>query len=123
MLRRIGLFSLRARSSASGPHGYQSTGFSACCRRYGLVSCARRLGIVRSERGRQFVGQSACDDPRSNYTALPRSTASAPRTPAGSAVAPAPWYRRAVPWWALALTLLLFITAAFAISPIRDAAT
>ena len=26
MLSRIGLSSLRARSSASGPHGYQSTG-------------------------------------------------------------------------------------------------
>ena len=32
-----------ARSSASGPHGYQSTGLCACCRRYGLVSVARRF--------------------------------------------------------------------------------
>ena len=36
----------RAReSSASSPHGYQSTGLSACCRRYGLVALARRLAI------------------------------------------------------------------------------
>ena len=37
MERRIGL-PPRARSSASAPHGYQSTGFAACCRRYGEVS-------------------------------------------------------------------------------------
>src|SRR5690242_1527632 len=30
---------------ASSPHGYQSTGLSACWRRYGLVSAARRLGM------------------------------------------------------------------------------
>ena len=30
-------------SSASGPHGYQSTGLCACWSRYGLVSVARRL--------------------------------------------------------------------------------
>src|SRR6185437_5090022 len=60
MLKRIGLFSARARSSASADHGHQSTGFSACCSRYGLVSCARRLGIVRTLSARQlvqFVGQ------------------------------------------------------------------
>src|SRR6187402_848020 len=43
MLSRIGLSSRRARSSASGPHGYQSTGWWACWSRYGLVSRARRL--------------------------------------------------------------------------------
>src|SRR5688572_10969646 len=43
MLKRIGLSSRAARSSASGPHGYQSTGLWACCSRYGLVSLARRL--------------------------------------------------------------------------------
>src|SRR5215216_1407023 len=46
MLSRIGFRSARARSSASGPHGYQSTGLCACCSRYGLVSFARRLGIA-----------------------------------------------------------------------------
>src|SRR4029079_191715 len=40
---RIGGSSARARSSASGPQGYQSTGFSACWSRYGLVSAARRF--------------------------------------------------------------------------------
>src|SRR4029078_3866075 len=39
----IGLFSDFARVSASGPHGYQSTGLCACCSRYGLVSPASRL--------------------------------------------------------------------------------
>src|SRR6266540_1765089 len=39
----IGLSSVRARSSASSPHGYQSTGFAACWSRYGLVSFARRF--------------------------------------------------------------------------------
>ena len=35
----------RARgANASSPHGYQSTGLSACWRRYGLVSSARRFG-------------------------------------------------------------------------------
>src|SRR5882757_3355624 len=42
---RIGRSSRRARSSASAPHGYQSTGLSRCWRRYGLVSAARRLAI------------------------------------------------------------------------------
>src|SRR5437773_8249492 len=46
MLRRIGLSSCLALSSASAPHGYQSTGFSACWSRYGLVSSARRFAIA-----------------------------------------------------------------------------
>src|SRR5436190_15028984 len=44
--RKIGLPSACARSKASGPHGYQSTGLWACCRRYGLVSRARRLVCI-----------------------------------------------------------------------------
>src|SRR5262249_49842299 len=43
MLSKIGRSSRRARSSASLPQGYQSTGLWACCSRYGLVSCARRV--------------------------------------------------------------------------------
>src|SRR6187551_1432027 len=39
----MGRSSSRARASASGPHGYQSTGLWACCNRYGLVSSARRF--------------------------------------------------------------------------------
>src|ERR1700761_1976171 len=42
-----GRSSRRARCSASSPHGYQSTGLSLCCSRYGEVSCARRLDILR----------------------------------------------------------------------------
>src|SRR5882724_10389000 len=34
----MGLSSVRERSRASGPHGYQSTGLCACWSRYGLVS-------------------------------------------------------------------------------------
>src|ERR1700751_5372486 len=44
---RSGRSSRRARCSASSPHGYQSTGLSLCCSRYGEVSCARRLDILR----------------------------------------------------------------------------
>src|SRR5690606_5797686 len=39
----IGLPLSRARTKASSLQGYQSTGFEACCSRYGLVSCASRL--------------------------------------------------------------------------------
>src|SRR6187402_553454 len=39
----MGLPLLRASSSASAPHACQSTGLSACCRRYGLVSRAKRF--------------------------------------------------------------------------------
>src|SRR5262245_60434675 len=48
MLSRMGLSSRRARSRASLPQAYQSTGLSACLARYGLVSFARRFGIVGS---------------------------------------------------------------------------
>src|SRR4051794_36942005 len=51
MLSRIGLSSRRERSSSSSPHGYQSTGFSACCARYGLVSFARRLDMKQEGEG------------------------------------------------------------------------
>lgn len=43
MLTRMGFPSAWARPSASGPHGYQSTGLCRCCCRYGLVSWARWL--------------------------------------------------------------------------------
>src|SRR5690348_10495410 len=43
MERKIGLFSRRARSKASGPQAYQSTGLCACWRRYGLCSAASRF--------------------------------------------------------------------------------
>src|SRR3977135_1618566 len=49
---RIGLSSALARVSASDPHGYQSTGLSACCSRYGLVSSARRLAMLGMVGGR-----------------------------------------------------------------------
>src|SRR5918993_891362 len=43
----MGLFSRRARSNASSLQGYQSTGLSLCCSRYGLCSAASRFGTVR----------------------------------------------------------------------------
>src|SRR3954470_18997795 len=43
MERKIGLFSVRAFSKASGPQGNQSTGLCACWRRYGLCSAASRF--------------------------------------------------------------------------------
>src|SRR5665213_4512266 len=65
MLSRIGLSSRLARSSASGPHGYQSTGLPACWSKYGLVSSAKRLGIVRSVLERQFDERATrCIDTR-----------------------------------------------------------
>src|SRR5215212_6281176 len=39
--------SSRARANASSPHGYQSTGFSACWSRYGEASRASRLATGR----------------------------------------------------------------------------
>src|SRR5207249_11432037 len=44
---RTALSSARARANASSPHGYQSTGLSACWRRYGLVSPASRFISLR----------------------------------------------------------------------------
>src|SRR5438270_319873 len=41
----MGRSSARARDRASSPHGYQSTGFPACWRRYGLAAPARRFGM------------------------------------------------------------------------------
>src|SRR5215217_8953676 len=49
MLRSIGLSSLFERASASSPHGYQSTGLCACCKRYGLDSPARRFVCLCSD--------------------------------------------------------------------------
>src|SRR5919202_3373141 len=42
----MGLSSSRALPSASSPHGYQSTGLSLCCSRYGLVSFANLLAMM-----------------------------------------------------------------------------
>ena len=39
----MGTFRRFASASASGPHGHQSTGLSACWSRYGLVALARRF--------------------------------------------------------------------------------
>lgn len=41
--KNINLFSFLAFSNASSPHGYQSTGFVACCNKYGDFSNAKRL--------------------------------------------------------------------------------
>src|SRR3990172_9850719 len=46
ILRKMGLSSSLARLSASGPQGYQSTGLSLCCSRYGELDCASRFGML-----------------------------------------------------------------------------
>ena len=53
----------RARANASSPHGYQSTGLSACWRRYGLDDSARRFMHPRPDSGRRSPGSAAvpCD--------------------------------------------------------------
>ncbi len=38
--------SARASANAASPHGHQSTGLSACCRRYGELSAASRFGMA-----------------------------------------------------------------------------
>src|SRR5690606_1068574 len=43
MLRKMGTSRSFATRNASSPHGYQSTGLSLCCSRYGLVSFPRRF--------------------------------------------------------------------------------
>src|SRR5215213_3595603 len=48
--------SSRARPRASSPHGYQSTGLSLCCSRYGLVSPASRL-LIHPAYFSSFAGQ------------------------------------------------------------------
>src|SRR5690554_780094 len=42
---RTGTSRRRASSKASSPHSHQSTGLSACWRRYGEAELARRLGM------------------------------------------------------------------------------
>ncbi len=44
MLKNTGTSRRRASANAASPHGHQSTGLSACWRKYGLGSEARRLG-------------------------------------------------------------------------------
>ena len=53
MERKIGLSSRRARSNASSPHGYQSTGLCACWRRYGDDSFSSRF----AGRAGSFMGR------------------------------------------------------------------
>src|SRR5437588_6114829 len=55
---RTALSSALARANASSPHGYQSTGLSACWRRYGLVACASRFikTVWRFRAGRRGTG-------------------------------------------------------------------
>src|SRR3954469_11817121 len=65
--KKIGRSSARARSNASGPHGYQSTGLCACCNRYGEVSWIRRLvcgcdGAAGAASGEAGAGNGDEDD-------------------------------------------------------------
>lgn len=66
----------------------------------------------------QFLSQQLS---RSNYTNLARSKSRGAKHahPEPTPIAPG----RKIPWIAIGLTLLIFITAAFAVDPVRDAAT
>jgi hypothetical protein len=87
------------------------------------------LGIVRSELGRQFVGHvmpgGIVSSPPTKQT-IPVSR-SRSRTPsrshdAGRSTATrTAWYRRGIPWGGIAVSLLVFVSAMFAVDPIRDA--
>ena len=46
MLKKIGLFSFFAFCSDVSFQANHSTGFCACCKRYGLVSFARLFGVI-----------------------------------------------------------------------------
>lgn len=48
MLTNSGRSRRLARAKASSHHGHQSTGFAACCSRYGLVHAAKRLVVIGS---------------------------------------------------------------------------
>ena len=55
MDKKIGTPRRRASSNASSPHSHQSTGFCACCNRYGEVASTRRLLIFRSSRSKRAL--------------------------------------------------------------------
>src|SRR3954451_7992643 len=58
-LSRTGTSRRRASSKASGDHSHQSTGLSACCRRYGDVARESRLGMgpnLATRRARRVLG-------------------------------------------------------------------
>src|SRR5690606_207377 len=56
---RTGTSRRRASSKASSPHSHQSTGLSACWRRYGEAELARRLGMSSTVvGGRSFAPRS-----------------------------------------------------------------
>src|SRR6266853_4997185 len=74
MERKIGLFSLRAFSNASLPHGYQSTGLCACWSRYGLVSLASRLVCVAMPSEDSTAKLTRNFFPRGCIKCLPMST-------------------------------------------------
>ena len=84
-------------------------------------------------RGRQFVGRTIRHRltlklyrtavPRSRHRSAGSAHAAPPHgAPPRAATPRALWYRR-LPWTPIAITLLLLLAAAFAVSPIRDAAT
>jgi hypothetical protein len=70
--------------------------------------------------GRWTMDDVEIDSP--NIRALPRSRSQSP-PPAARRPSPNPALLRRIPWWAVAITLLVMITAAFALDPLRDAAT
>ena len=80
-----------ASANASGDHGHQSTGFSACCSRYGEVASASRLVTPRPYAGgspgtasagrRRARRRRASARPRGGRSAAESATAVAPPAP------------------------------------------
>src|SRR5690348_17007042 len=143
----MGRSSRRASSSASGLHGRQSTGLSACWSRYGLVSFARRLAMVprvpgptvprdgsltpcrrASHKEAYMASPSSARRPSLLPSVANTSHSRSRRRHAAAKLEPlpgaprAPLYRR-LPWVAIAITLLVLLTAVLATSPVRDVET
>lgn len=78
---------------------------------------------MRSELERQFVGQSIDRTSRSNYTALPRSTPRTPRASNAPRARSSPRAALRALIWPIIISLLVFLSAAFVVDPVRDAAT
>ena len=79
---------------------------------------------MRTDLDRQFVGRREHTPPAPTLKVyrVPRTHSSAKQsTPAAPPIVP--WYRRRVPWLAIAISLFVIVTAAFAVAPVRDAVT
>src|SRR5579862_690343 len=68
METKTGLFSARAFSNAASPHGSQSTGLNACCRRYGLFSEMSAFGFFPMRNSSSTNAEAVFDLPVTECT-------------------------------------------------------